>query len=126
MLNDVVEILDARIVNFTVDFMAHVDNRYDSDSVLAECIEAVRQHFEETLYIGEPIYLTKIYQKLNDVDGVVDVKDVFLQNISGNRHSSISLDFEANLSRDGTFIKIPRNVIAELKFPNTDIKGTVK
>jgi len=126
MLNDVVEILDAKVVNFTVDFMAHIDNRYDSESVLAECIETVRQHFEETLYIGEPIYLTKIYQKINDVDGVVDVKDVFLKNISGNAYSPVSLDFDTALSRDGTYIKIPRNVIAELKYPNADIKGTVK
>jgi hypothetical protein len=36
------------------------------------------------------------------------------------------MSFDAALSRDGTFIKIPKNAIAELKFPDTDIKGTVK
>jgi hypothetical protein len=126
MLNDVVDIIDAKIINFSVDFVAQIDKRFDADSVLAECIEEVKDYFAEVAYVGEPIYITRIYQRLNDVDGVVDVKDVVLENLTGGNYSSSSLNFRDALSRDGTFIKMPQNAIAELKFPDLDIKGTVK
>ena len=126
MLNDVVDIMDVKIINFSVDFVAQIDKRFDTDSVLAECIEDLKTYFIEVSYVGEPIYITRIYQRLNDIDGVTSVKDVVLENITGGNYSSSALNFRDALSRDGTFIKMPQNVIAELKYPDLDIKGTVK
>lgn len=126
MLNDVVDIMDVKVINFSVDFVAQIDKRFDTDSVLAECIEDLKTYFKEVSYVGEPIYITRIYQRLNDIDGVTSVKDVVLENITGGNYSSSVLNFRDALSRDGTFIKMPQNVIAELKYPDLDIKGTVK
>tara|TARA_R110002012_G_scaffold263726_3_gene446934 strand:+ start:1677 stop:3473 length:1797 start_codon:yes stop_codon:yes gene_type:complete len=126
MLNDVVDIMDVKVINFSVDFVAQIDKRFDTDSVLAECIEDLKTYFKEVSYVGEPIYITRIYQRLNDIDGVTSVKDVVLENITGGNYSSSALNFRDALSRDGTFIKMPQNVIAELKYPDLDIKGTVK
>jgi len=126
MLNDVVDIKDAKIINFSVDFVAQIDKRYDPDSVLVKCIEKIQTHFGTVQYIGEPIYITEIYNQLNNVDGVISVKNVKLENKSFGDYSSTTLNFRDALSRDGTYIKIPKNVIAELKFPDRDIRGTVK
>jgi len=126
MLNDVIDIIDAKIINFSVDFEVHLDKRFDPDSVLAGCIEEVKEYFSEVSYVGEPIYLTRIYQRLNNVDGVTDTRRVTLKNKAGGRYSSSSLSFDLALSKDGTYIKIPKNAISELKFPDTDIKGTIK
>lgn len=126
MLNDVVDIMDAKIINFSVDFLAQVDKRFDNDAVLSECIENLKEYFSEVSYIGEPIYLTRIYERLNNVEGVIDVKNVKIENLSNGSYSPARLNFENAISRDGTFIKMPQNAIAELKFPNLDIKGTVK
>ena len=126
MLNDVIDIMDAKIVNFSVEFVAQIDNRFDSDSVLSQCIENLKEYFSEVSYVGEPIYITRIYKRLNDINGVIDVKDVILENKADSSYSSTKLNFHDALSRDGTFIKIPKNVIAELKYPDLDIKGTVK
>lgn len=126
MLNDVVDIMDVKVINFSVDFVAQIDKRFDTDSVLAECIEDLKTYFKEVSYVGEPIYITRIYQRLNDIDGVTSVKDVVLENLTGGNYSSSVLNFRDALSRDGTFIKMPQNAIAELKYPDLDIKGTVK
>ena len=126
VLNDIVDILDARVINFSVDFLVHIDKRYDSDAVLTECISEIQEYFSNVAYIGEPIYISRIYQRLNSVTGVIDTKDVVLENKSGGVYSSISYNFEDALSRDGTYITMPQNSIAELKYPNSDIKGTVK
>ena len=80
----------------------------------------------EPLYIGEPIYLTRIYEILNRVDGVVDVKNVKISNTSGGIYAPTSLNMKQILSKDGTYYKVPKNVILELKYPSLDIKGTIK
>jgi hypothetical protein len=126
MLNDVIDIMDTKIINFEVSFLVHIDKRYDSDSVLATCMGKVREYFSEIPYIGEPIKIYRIYQILNETTGVIDTKDVTLQNKSGGIYSSTSLDFEDALSKDGTFINIPHDTIAELKYPDENIKGTIK
>jgi len=36
------------------------------------------------------------------------------------------MDLDKILSKDGTYLKTPDNVILELKFPELDIKGTAK
>jgi len=77
-------------------------------------------------YIGEPLYLTRFYEVLNKTVGVIDVKKVSLNNKSNGKYSPISLNFNKIVSRDGTYFKVPKNVILELKYPDLDIKGTVK
>ena len=45
MLNDVVDILEAKVINFSVDFVAQIDKRFDSDSVLSGCIQELKDYF---------------------------------------------------------------------------------
>ena len=126
MLNDVIDIHDAKIVNFAVDFSVMVDKTYNTDSVLFSCVNSLRRYFSETFYIGEPLYIAYLYENLNDVDGVISVNKVNVENKNGGQYSPIYMDFERELSRDGTYIKVPKNVILELKYPDLDIKGTAK
>ncbi len=125
-LNDKIEIIDPKIINFSVDFSVVVDQRYSSDSVVFQCVEELKTYFSETFYIGEPIYITKIYDRLNRVEGVDDTRKVKIHNKAGGNYSNISLNFDKILSKDGTFIKTPKNSIMELKYPNLDIKGMAK
>jgi phage-related baseplate assembly protein len=125
-INDSVMIKDSIVVNFGIEFLVMNDRNYDADSVLFKCQQKLTEYFAETLYIGEPLYLTLIYELLNDVEGVYDVKRVKAFNKNGGSYSSTNFNFDNALSKDGTYIKVPKNVILELKFPNSDIKGTVK
>jgi len=125
-INDSVTIKDAMVVNFGIEFTVFNDKTYDSDSVLFECQQRLIEYFETKLYIGEPLYLTSIYEALNNVEGVYDVKRVKAFNKSGGVYSGIDVDMSNILSKDGTYYKVPKNVILELKYPNLDIKGTVK
>jgi len=126
MLNDVVDIIDAKVINYSIDFTATADNRFDKDAILFTCIDALKDLVSDVSYIGEPIYLSTIYQTLNDIDGITNVTNVKIKDKSSGAYSSISLNLSGLLSRDGTYIQIPRNVIAELKFPDLDIKGTIR
>ncbi|MHA2404940.1 MAG: hypothetical protein ACXADH_18245, partial [Candidatus Kariarchaeaceae archaeon] len=125
-VNDQIEIMNPKIINFGIDFVVMTDKRFSQNSVLTECVEEIKALFSDKLYIGEPIYLSRIYERLNRIDGVVDVRKVTLYNKNDGSYSSVFLDFDKVLSRDGTYIETPKNAIMELKFPDLDIKGTAK
>jgi hypothetical protein len=125
-LNDQIEIYDPKIVNFSIEFVAMIDKRFSQDAVLQECVRELKDMFSDKMYIGEPLYITRIYDILNNVDGVIDTRKVIIKNKTGSSYSNVSIDMDKMLSKDGTYYKTPDNVILELKYPNLDIKGTVK
>jgi phage-related baseplate assembly protein len=124
-LNDVIDIFDAKIVNFGVDFKLTVDSRYSRDSVLGKCVTKIQEYFSDQLYIGEPIYITRMYTILGKVEGVSDVRKVEVFQKYGGVYSTIRMSFDDALSQDGTYINTPKNVIMELKYPDADIRGTI-
>jgi hypothetical protein len=108
-LNDQAEIYNPRSINFTIEFTVMVDKKFTQDSVLAECIDELKQLFSDKFYIGEPLYITRIYSILNRVDGVLDVRKVMIENKSGGSYSNVSLDLNKIISRDGTFYMTTNN-----------------
>tara|TARA_R100000664_G_C2759742_1_gene149830 strand:- start:8354 stop:10150 length:1797 start_codon:yes stop_codon:yes gene_type:complete len=126
IMNDVVDIFDAKVVNFGVKFEVIVDRRYDNNVVLYACIKKIQDYFAETFYIGEPLYTMRIYDLLHDVDGVADATKVTFNNKVNGLYSPVSMNFDEAMSKDGTFLKTPKNVILELKFPSVDIIGVAR
>src|SRR6056300_61272 len=124
-LNDVIDIYDAKIINFGVDFKVTIDPQFSNENILSRCNAAIRNYFSNQSYIGEPIYITRLYAILSKVEGVADVKKVNVYQKTGGNYSMVRMNFKEALSQDGTFIKTPKNVIMELKFPTTDIKGVL-
>tara|TARA_R100000664_G_C2758918_1_gene148176 strand:- start:1767 stop:3557 length:1791 start_codon:yes stop_codon:yes gene_type:complete len=126
MINDTVDILDAKIVNIAIDFEVVSSEEVNKYEVLDSCIRALRERFSQTMYIGERFYLTDVYTELNKVRGVVDTSNVKLISKSGGDYSSSSLNIDQYMSLDGRYLSVPDNVILEIKFPLIDIKGTVR
>ena len=125
MINDTIDILDAKIVNIGVEFQILSDteeNRYDT---LVSAKAAVSDLFQVKPQIGESVFINDIIKALKTTKGVLDVVSVNVTNKNGGSYSSIVYDTEANLTKDGRMVKIPENVMYELKFPNIDIKGVV-
>ena len=125
-MNDIIDIFDAKVVNFSIDFSILADRNKDTRDVMFAAIEEIKEYFKDTAYIGEPIYLSNIYDVLNKTTGVVDVKKVSIFPKTGDNYSSDTFDFDLMMSKDGTYLKAPKNVVFELKYPNLDIKGLVK
>ena len=126
MINDTVDILDAKIVNIGIDFEVVSSEEVNKFEVLDSCIRALRERFAAPMFIGERFYVTDVYTALNKVRGVVDTSRVSLVSKTGGDYSSSSLNIEQYMSLDGRYLSVPDNVILEIKFPQIDIKGTVK
>ena len=127
MVNDTVDILDAQIVNFEIKFVVVVDMNTNRFTTLNRSTRALREYIAKNQYdIGESIQILDFYKVLQKVEGVVDVLDIELSNIAGGSYSDISYDFRQKLSANAQRIEALNNVVFELKFPNVNIKGSVK
>ena len=125
MMTDQIDIFNARIINVGFDFKYTTESGFSKTQVQADVNTAVANLFAEKLYIGEPIYITKIYQTINRVQGVVDTIKVKARLKQSGNYSNLGLLIDDVLSKDGTFLKCPKNCVFEVKFPDQDLKGTV-
>jgi hypothetical protein len=127
MVNDTIDILDAQIVNFAINFSVTVDINTTATTVLNRCVVALREYLLDNPYqIGESIVFGDFYRVLNKVEGVVDTVDISIESVAGASYSNAYYDFHGNTSPDGRRINGAENAAFELKFPNVDIKGSVR
>ena len=127
MINDTIDILNARIVNLGIEFVILSNSPTDKFSVLQQAAGALQQHYSRVYHdIGQSFSITSIYKVLNAVPGVADTTKVKVSVRNGNNYSDTFLHVNHSLSSDGRKLIAPDNVIFEVKFPNLDIRGTVK
>ncbi len=125
-VNDIIDIFDAKVLNFEIDFTLAVDLRYDTDAVLQTAVNRVKEKYNTTFEIGEPIYLNDIRNILSETEGVIDIKKLKVENRFAGGYSAFRVDFDKIKSKDGTILIPPKNAIFELKYPDKDIKGVAK
>ena len=126
MINDTIDILDAKIVNFGIEFNIVTDSIYDRTEILNKALTEVQLLFTNTkMEIGESISISNIYNTLNKVTGVIDTTSVKIIQKFGGVYSSNVIDLDALTTFDGKNINAPKNVIYEVKYPSIDIKGTI-
>lgn len=125
MLNDTIDILDAKIINVNLSFEVIASNMKNKYDVLQRCLDAVQKQFSVKLNIGETFDLAAVYSLLNRIDGVVDTTNVKLEVNNGTGYSQISFNIEEYTSPDNKSIIIPQDYILEIKNVATDIKGSV-
>ena len=124
MMSDTFDILDAHVVNIGIDYEIIVHERFNKLETTVECNREIQQYFATKSDIGQPLYLNDIYNVLNNLESVVDVTNVSVRNLVGGTYSSLSYNIDLNLSLDERVLSIPGDHIYELKFPDTDIRGT--
>ena len=108
-----------------MDFKAVSDLEKPKYDVLSSAETQLKEYFSRKMDIGEPIFLTDIYSELKKVDGLVDVISVKIVKKVGGLYSDVNFDLEGGQSPDGRYIEIPKNVILELKYPDSDIMGVI-
>ena len=126
MINDTVDILDPYIINYGIEFIIRPSSGADRFTTLNAAVDAIKRNYQSATYIGESIHLSDIYEILKQVEGVLDVVKVKFVNKTGLNYSNATIDMKKNMSPNGDYLMIPKNAIAELKFPENDIKGKIR
>ena len=127
MINDTIDILDAKIVNLGIEFEIIADLESEKHEVLDRASRAIktrmlRSHFD----IGEPLRTSDVFKALQGVNGILDVVNVKITNKLGDQYNTMSFNIDLHTSPDGRLIIAPEDVIFEIKYPDSDIIGTVR
>jgi len=127
MLTDAINIKDASVLNFSVEFDVSVKKGFNNDSVLVRCINRLKDFFNiDNWQINQPIIKGDINNILYTVDGVQNVDKVVFTNKYGvnDGYSQFKYNFEA-ATRNNIIYPPVDPAIFELKYPNSDIIGRV-
>jgi len=125
MINDTIDLLDALIVNLAVHFKVVAEQNFNKYDVLEKCVTILKEEYSNKQMIGQPFEISRTMKLLNKVDGVVDVESIDVVIKKGGDYASTFFPIEAMKSADGRYIMAPKNVVFEIKFPDSDIRGTV-
>ena len=125
MINDTVDIIDAKILNLGIRYRATADSKENKLDLIQAINTNLMDRFSQTPEIGESFFITDVFTAINNTRGVVDTIDVEIFVQTGGAYSEFSLDLDLYRSPDGRSISMPHDVIWEIKFIEDDIKGTI-
>jgi hypothetical protein len=126
MINDTIDILDAKIVNIGIDFQIISSLEKNKHDVLQDALTTLKTEiFNKKYEIGESFYFSDIYNVLNRIEGVLDTKSVTIRAINSVGYSQVPFDVTARTSADGRYVEVPEDYILEVKNVNFDIRGSV-
>ena len=127
MIGDSIEIKDAYIINFSVDFEIIVLPNFVNSQVILACIESLQTYFnKDNWQMNQPILINDLYVRLDRIEGVQTVKNILFSNKAGTSlgYSQYAYDMEG-ATQNGVIYPSLDTSIFEIKYPNTDIKGKV-
>ena len=88
MVNDFVEIKSGRIINLGFDIDAIVDKNYNKTDVVQKIIDTVRDYMDINKHImGEEIYVGDLEKEISKVDGVLNLIEVRVYNMTERGYS---------------------------------------
>jgi hypothetical protein len=127
MVNDSVNVKDGFIINIGVNFDIIILPNYNSNEVLTKCIVALQDYFRiDNWQINQPIILRDIYILLDKIEGVQTVKNITINNLSGENlgYSQYAYDIPSATQNNVIYPSLDP-MIFEVKYPSQDIQGRV-
>ncbi len=126
-LTDAINIKDAFIINFGLEFEVTTYKNYNNQEVILQCITELKDFFLiDRWQVNQPIIIAEVKNRIAGVLGVQTVEEVEFTNISGvvSGYSQYKYDLE-HATQKGVIYPSLDPSIFEIKYPDVDIKGRV-
>jgi hypothetical protein len=127
MITDGVNVIDGYIINIGVEFTITVYKGFNKKDVLMNCISTVQDFFNiDNWNFSQPINLSQLQLEIAKVDGVQSVVNVVVSNktkLDGD-YSPVEYDIESAIKNGVIYPSVDPSIF-EVKYPDSDIKGTV-
>jgi hypothetical protein len=127
LISDAIDILDARVCNYTVSFGIVSAPGSNKSSVVQSVISRIRDLLRlENFQIDQPIVIDDIINIIINTPGVVSLVtlDILPKNGIDQERNYSDFYFNFENSTRNKIITAPRGTIFELKYPEYDIIGT--
>jgi hypothetical protein len=127
IVGDSVTIKDGFIINIAVDFEIVVRPNYNSNEVILSCINELKTYFNiDNWQFNQPIMLKDLYILLDQVAGVQTVKNIIINNKSGESLGYSRYSYDISIATQSSVIYPSLDPsIFEVKYPDNDIRGKV-
>ena len=134
MLNDYIEVTNAKIVNLSFQIDLFIDKKYPQSQIIAQVISDVSTYMDINNFdMGENVYLSNLIEIINNVAGVLNVIDLRVYGAVGGNYSinEISQPYldvstkQIDVSGEYTLFGDPTTMF-EVRYPTTDIVVRVK
>ena len=126
-LTDSINIKDAFVINFGIEFEITIFKNFNNEEVLLSCITNIKEYFDtEKWQINQPIISSEVYNIIAQVQGVQSVQNLKLDNLAGveKGYSPYKYDFNLATRSDIIYPSMDPSIF-EIKYPNVDIKGKI-
>tara|TARA_R110002051_G_scaffold204944_2_gene270969 strand:+ start:1077 stop:2975 length:1899 start_codon:yes stop_codon:yes gene_type:complete len=127
MLTDAINIKDAFIINFGIEFDITVFKNFNNQKVLLQCIAELKNYFKiDRWQVNQPIIISDVKNLIGGVNGVQTVENVVFTNKSGTSigYSQYSYGFNSATRNEVIYPSLDPSIF-EIKYPDSDIKGRV-
>jgi hypothetical protein len=126
LISDAIEILDAQVINFKLDFDIVVNPKYNKIMVIQQIIVKLKKLLGIKMYqIDQPIIMVDLMNVIINTDGVLTMTGINVTTMRGivedRVYSALSFDVDAN-SAKGLIVGPPGSIF-ELRYPKHDIIG---
>ena len=127
MLTDGLNITNAFVINFGINFEISVFHNFNKKQVLLECIDSISKLFDiDKLSIAQPLELGEVELVISAVDGVKSVISVEAVNLTVDDGNYSENEYDIKSATVGKTIYPSMDPsIFELKYPTKDIVGRV-
>ena len=127
MLTDAINIKNAFVINFGLDFEITVFKNYNNNEVILNCVAELQNYFNiDKWQINQPIIISEVENLIGSVKGVQTVESLTIANRSGTLGGYSQYKYDCGqATRNGVIYPSLDPCIFEIRFPNTDIKGRV-
>ena len=127
MLTDSINIKNAFVINFSLDFEITAFKNYNNEEVILECISELQDYFNvDKWQVNQPIIISEIENLIGGVKGVQTVEKIELINKSGTAlgYSQYKYDFIQATKNRVVYPSLDPSIF-EIRYPNNDIQGKV-
>jgi hypothetical protein len=134
MISDAIDVLDANVINLRLDFEATTDPAFNKQIVLQNVLKALKKYFNITnFHIDQPIVLSDVISLIFQSQGIISINNRanssmlkftnLVGSVAGRTYSDVSYDVTSNTVK-GMLIPPPGGIF-ELKYPDTNLVGTI-
>lgn len=126
MLTDGINIIDGYVINVGVNFTITVFRGFNKKEVLLNCINAAKNFFNiDNWEFSQPINLSQLQLEIAKVDGVQSVVslDIVNKTVLDGNYSPIEYDINSATKNNIIYPSLDPSIF-EVKYPDSDIRGT--
>lgn len=127
IISDSFDILDARVINFQINYEIYVDKKFNKTQVIQNVNRSLANSLDKKFFhIDQPLIIDNIVNVIINSNGVISLSDLKVFNrhgIVGDRnYSDYNMNFESNTKKG--IIRGPIGSMFEMRYPEFDIVGS--